>query len=82
MIDSCSPLKGSCRTLVPDYYQVANAVGAGLSQVSGTVDTLEDLAKVSRETAIENAKVKAISNAIATGALAETVEVSELCTLA
>ena len=57
--------------------QVANAVGAALSQVSGLRDTVVALENVSRDEALDAAKQQAIQNAINNGAQAETVEVKK-----
>ena len=56
-------------------YQVANAVGAALSQVSGMQDTVVSMANISREEALANAKEQAKKNAIDHGAEPDTIEV-------
>lgn len=58
------------------FSQVANAVGAALSQVSGTVDTVANLATISRAAALEEASQLAIQLAVDAGAVASTVHVS------
>ena len=59
----------------PANYQVANAVGAGLSQVSGSVDYTVDLEGTSREAVIQTAKDKAIQAAVNAGADPSTIQV-------
>ena len=58
---------------------MANAVGAALSQVSGTVDYTVSLANKSRDEAIEEAKQKATQAAVQSGADEKTIKVGSLC---
>ena len=57
------------------FHQVANAVGATLSQVGGMQDTVVALANTSREDALNDVKEQAIRNAIEHGAEPGTIEV-------
>ena len=59
------------------YIQVANAVGAALSQVSGVVDHVVDLSTVTREKALHDGESLAITRAMNNGALADTVVIVE-----
>lgn len=54
---------------------MANAVGAALSQVSGSVDYVVSLAGRSRSDAVDEAKARAAAAAVDAGALPETVKV-------
>lgn len=52
----------------PEHFAVANAVGAAIGQVSGEVDRIFSLDKLSREEALEQARKEATDKAIAAGA--------------
>ncbi len=60
------------------FLQVANAVGAALSQVSGTFDRFVDISKITIEQAIDSAKKIAVDLAIKNGAMQETVEIIDI----
>ena len=75
LIDSNIPLKGTSHVSKPRHYEVANAVGAALSQVSGSEDVMRDLAAVSREEAMEAAIQKAKDQAVRAGADPQTLKV-------
>ena len=76
LIDSSTPLKGTSGVYKPPNFEVANAVGAALSQVSGSVDHTFDLFKTTRNKAIEHAKNRATQIAVKAGAEEATVEVA------
>lgn len=59
----------------PDHYDVANAIGAAIAQVSGHVDRVFSLDDMSREQMLEKAKKLARQDAIDAGADPDTVEV-------
>ena len=61
-------IAGMTETIVPAYSAVANAVGASIAQVSGEVDQIFFYDEIERETALENAKAKAINQAVNRGA--------------
>ncbi|KAL3860781.1 hypothetical protein ACJMK2_010851 [Sinanodonta woodiana] len=46
LVDMKNKINGACQMLIPDHYDAANAVGAALSQVSGTVDHIINLAEM------------------------------------
>ena len=75
MIDSSRPLNGTSDIIKPPNYNVANAVGAALSQVSGSVDYTEDLSQITRQQAMEKAIYRAKEAAIKAGADPTTVQV-------
>ncbi|XP_028393299.1 uncharacterized protein LOC114517702 [Dendronephthya gigantea] len=77
LVDVSKSLEGSSTVAKPQHFEVANAVGAALSQVSGVVDHVVDITKKTREKALEEAQSLAIARAIENGALAETVEIVE-----
>ncbi|ACB84450.1 hydantoinase/oxoprolinase family protein [Natranaerobius thermophilus] len=71
-------LAGASKVYKPNHYEVANAIGAAISQVSGEVERIYNLSDMSREEAVEQAKQKAISEAIKAGAAEETVEIVDV----
>ncbi len=62
----------------PPYFQVANAVGAAIAQVSGEIDRVYALSDVPREQALEDAKRQATERAIEAGAAAGGVQIVEV----
>ena len=57
----------------PKYFNVANAYGAAMSEISGNVDTVASL--TNRDEILEKLKIEAIENAIANGADKKTVRI-------
>jgi N-methylhydantoinase A/oxoprolinase/acetone carboxylase beta subunit len=68
---------GELEVIRPGHYAVANAIGAAIAQTSGEVDRIYSLETSSRETALAEAEREARSKAIAAGALAGTLMVTE-----
>jgi N-methylhydantoinase A/oxoprolinase/acetone carboxylase beta subunit len=62
----------------PPYFQVANAVGAAIAQISGEIDRVYALSDVPRDKALDDAKQQASGRAVAAGAAAETVQIVEV----
>ncbi|PZN13230.1 MAG: hydantoinase subunit beta [Bacillota bacterium] len=62
----------------PPHYEVANAVGAAIAQVSGTVDRIFSLENRTREQVLEEAKEAACAEAVQAGADPDTVGVIEV----
>src|SRR4051812_26876688 len=73
-------LRGTSKVHRPRHADVANAVGAAISMVSGRVDRMFDFG-AGREIALEQAKEEARSAAIAAGAVPDSVEIVELTEL-
>ena len=71
-------IEGAAQVIVPDHFDVANAIGAAISQVSGSVDGVYDVAAKGRETVIAEIKEAAVNEAIKAGAREETVEIVDL----
>src|SRR6185312_7462020 len=69
---------GELTSTRPPYYQVANAVGAAIAQISGEVDRVYALSDLPREKALADAKQQATDRAVAAGAAADTVEIVEV----
>lgn len=74
LIKSNQLLKGTSRVCKPKHYEVANAVGAALSKVSGTSEELRR-GTVTREQAIDTAIRTAKEKAIRAGADPDSLEV-------
>lgn len=70
-------LAGASRIVRPKHFEVANAVGAAIAQVSGELDQIEPLSD-GREQILERARRAAIERAVANGALVESVRIVEI----
>ena len=73
-------LRGTSEVHRPRHADVANAVGAAISMVSGHVDRMFDFA-IGRDRALEQAKEEARSAAVAAGAEPGSIEIVELTEL-
>ena len=71
-------LKGASSVVRPDNFDVANAIGAAISQISGSVDGVFDVATKGRDAVIEEVKESAKNEAVKAGASADTVEIMDL----
>jgi N-methylhydantoinase A/oxoprolinase/acetone carboxylase beta subunit len=71
-------LRGASQVIRPEHFDVANAIGAAISQVSGSVDGVYDVATKGREAVIEQVKQEAHAEAVRAGAEARSVEIVEL----
>ncbi|WP_107724626.1 hypothetical protein [Desmospora activa] len=71
-------LEGVSEVIRHGDYDVANAIGAAIGQVSGQVDRVFALDKQSREEAMEYAKKTAIQDAVQAGADPETVAIVDM----
>ena len=74
-------LQGASSVLRPEHFEVANAIGAAIAQVSGAVDGVFDTAGKGREKVLEEVKASAIAEAVKAGAEESTttvVDVEEL----
>lgn len=74
-------LEGVSKVVVPNYHSVANAVGAAIARVCGSVDAIYNIADVPLSEALEDAKAQAVSNAVKCGANPITVSIVEIDTL-
>jgi N-methylhydantoinase A/oxoprolinase/acetone carboxylase beta subunit len=61
----------------PKHFTVANAIGAAIAQASGEVDRIYSLDKQSRESALADAEAEARRKAVASGALPDSIVVTE-----
>ena len=71
-------LKGASEVLRPDNFDVANAIGAAIAQVSGSIDGVFDVVTKGREAVIEEVKEAARLEALKAGAESGTIEIVEL----
>jgi hypothetical protein len=71
-------LTGASRTIRPEHYEVANAVGAAIAQVSGEIDRIFPLGGTSREAILAEARQDALMRAVANGAEAESVRIVDV----
>lgn len=71
-------LIGAKQVHVPDNFDVANAIGAAISQISGSIDGVYDVATKGRDAVIEEVKAAAIKVAIKAGAEESTIEIVDL----
>ncbi|KZT20834.1 hypothetical protein NEOLEDRAFT_815352 [Neolentinus lepideus HHB14362 ss-1] len=71
-------LEGVSRLIRPPFHDVANAVGAAISKVGGTVDLIQSTVDQTVAEAVEKAKAMAIQRAVEAGADESTVEVAEV----
>jgi N-methylhydantoinase A/oxoprolinase/acetone carboxylase beta subunit len=71
-------IDGAAIVIRPAHYQVANAVGAAIAQISGDVDRVASLVNVSRDEAISVAKEEARGRAITAGADPATIRIVDV----
>lgn len=71
-------LPGVSKVHKPEHFEVANAVGAAIAQVSGTVDRVFSLADRSREDVLKESREEAFDEAVRAGADRGTLEVIEV----
>jgi len=74
-------LRGASQIHRPKHAEVANAVGAAISLVSGRVDSIYDFAALGREGALAQARKEACDAALAAGAEPSSVEVVDVVEL-
>jgi N-methylhydantoinase A/oxoprolinase/acetone carboxylase beta subunit len=68
-------LPGASTVIRPDHFQVANAIGAAIGQVSGEVDQVHSLEGTARAEVMARARDDAAARAIAAGADPATIAV-------
>lgn len=71
-------IKGVSETSIQAEAGVANAIGASIAQVGGEVDKVFAYDSIGRETAIESATAEAKEDAIAAGAIPDSIEVMDM----
>ncbi|MGL5348025.1 MAG: hydantoinase/oxoprolinase N-terminal domain-containing protein [Peptostreptococcaceae bacterium] len=68
-------LDGIKNIIIPPHYNAANAIGAALGQVSGDIERVYSLDKLSREEAINEVREEAINKAVRSGAREDSISV-------
>jgi N-methylhydantoinase A/oxoprolinase/acetone carboxylase beta subunit len=71
-------LKGASEVVKPEHFEVANAIGAAIAQVSGSIDGVFDVTTKGRDAVIEDVKGAAKAEAVKAGAEEASVEIVEL----
>jgi N-methylhydantoinase A/oxoprolinase/acetone carboxylase beta subunit len=71
-------LAGASRVVRPEHFDVANAIGAAISQVSGAVDGVYDVAGRGRDAVVAQVKEEARREAVRAGAEEGSIEIVEL----
>ncbi|MBS4219480.1 hydantoinase/oxoprolinase family protein [Bacillus sp. FJAT-49711] len=71
-------LKGASRVIRPEHASVANAIGAALGDISGTVERIYTLENRSHQEILEEAKAEAIQTAIDAGANRDKIDIIQL----
>ncbi|KAL4758794.1 uncharacterized protein BDW70DRAFT_169933 [Aspergillus foveolatus] len=81
LIKTDEPLTGVRSLRTVNGAEVANAVGAAISRVSGVIDTVVDTSNQSVKSAQEFVSRSAVEKAVANGAKPETVQIAEVAML-
>lgn len=71
-------IAGASRVVRPPHFEVANAVGAAIAQISGEVDRIFPTVGRTRESILHDAREEAIVRAVANGADVETVKIVDV----
>lgn len=71
-------LTGASTVIRPDHFEVANAIGAAIAQVSGEIERVFALGTLGREEALRQAREMAVEEAIKAGADRGSVEIVEI----
>jgi DUF917 family protein len=71
-------IEGVSEVILPPFHSVANAVGAAISKVGGTVDIIQSSAEQTIAQIVEKAKTMAFERAVAAGAERSTIVLVEI----
>ena len=71
-------LKDVSEVIRPDHFEVANAIGAAIAQVSGQVERIFSLDAMAREEALAQARKMAVEEAVKAGAEPDSIEIVEV----
>ncbi|MEW6243747.1 MAG: hydantoinase/oxoprolinase family protein [Bacillota bacterium] len=71
-------LCGASEVVRPAHFEVANAIGAAIAQVSGEIERVFSLENLGREEALRQAKEMAVQEAIKAGADPSSIEIVEV----
>jgi N-methylhydantoinase A/oxoprolinase/acetone carboxylase beta subunit len=69
---------GASEMVKPNHFEAANAVGAAIAQISGEVDRVYSLEKLSRDAALDDAKAEASAKAVEAGADPSTIQIVDV----
>jgi len=72
------PIAGASEMVKPNHFEAANAVGAAIAQISGEVDRVYSLEALTRDQAVDNAKLEATNKAVEAGADPATVQIVDV----
>jgi hypothetical protein len=73
-----SKIAGASEMVKPNHFEAANAVGAAIAQISGEVDRVYSLEKLSRDAALDDAKAEASAKAVEAGADPGTIQIVDV----
>ncbi|KAF7355763.1 DUF917-domain-containing protein [Mycena sanguinolenta] len=71
-------LRGASRVVKPEYSGVANAIGAAIARVSGTIDIMVSTADRTTRAVLEDISRMAVDRAVENGAIRESVKIAEM----
>lgn len=71
-------ISGASKVIRPPFHDVANAVGAAISRVCGSVDIVQNTSQQTEAQAIQYAKDLAVKRALAAGALKDSITIAEV----
>lgn len=71
-------IAGASEVIRPPFHDVANAVGAAISRVCGSVDIVQNTSQQTEAQAMQHAKDLAVRRALAAGALESSVSIAEV----
>lgn len=76
--DGDDMIAGASEVIRPPFHDVANAVGAAISRVCGSVDIVQNTSQQTEAQAMQRAKDLAVQRAIAAGALESSIAIAEV----
>ncbi|KAG8162243.1 hypothetical protein KVR01_008008 [Diaporthe batatas] len=71
-------IAGASEVVRPPFHDVANAVGAAISRVCGSVDIVQNTSEQTEAQAIQRAKDLAVQRAISAGAVESSISIAEV----
>lgn len=71
-------ISGASEVIRPPFHDVANAVGAAISRVCGSVDIVQNTSQQTEAQAIQYAKDLAVKRALAAGALESSISIADV----
>ncbi|VDB99599.1 unnamed protein product [Peniophora sp. CBMAI 1063] len=76
LVEDGTKLRGASKVIKPTYSGVANAIGAAIARVSGTVDTVRPTAEKTTQQVLEEVSQLATERAFENGALRDTIKLA------